>query len=55
MKSTSIVKHLKSGRKGVVINVKKEYATIIWIHPGMYNPELINIKELEEVPCKQAH
>lgn len=55
MKFASIVRHVKTGMKGVVVNIKKEYAEIIWMRNGMYNSELINIEDLEEVPCKQAH
>ena len=49
MKFASIVKHVKTGRTGVVVDIKKEYESVIWVHPGMYNPETINVKDLEEV------
>ena len=49
MKFASIVKHFKTGRTGVIVNIEKEYATVIWTKIGMYNPEIINIKELEEI------
>ena len=49
MKFASIVRHVKTGIKGVVVNIKEEYAEITWMRSGMYNSELINIKELEEI------
>ena len=49
MKFASIVRHVKTGMKGVVVSIKDERAEIIWMREGMYNSELINIKELEEI------
>jgi hypothetical protein len=49
MKFASIVRHIKTGMKGVVVNIKEEYAEIIWMKEGMYNSELVCIKELKEI------
>jgi len=49
MKFGSIVKHIKTEMKGVVVSVKEEYAEIVWMREGMYNSELISIKELKEI------
>ena len=47
MKFTSIVRHIKTGIRGVIIYMTAEYAEVVWMKQGMYNPEIVNIKELE--------
>ena len=47
MKVGDIVKHCKRGYSGIIIDITNDYAEILWTYPGMYNPELIHIRELE--------
>ena len=44
-----IVLSCKTGNKGIIITLNKEYAEVVWLKTGMYNPEICNINDLEVV------
>ena len=39
----------KCGKEACIIEIIKDYATVIFLNPGMYMPETFHISELEVV------
>jgi len=39
----------KSGKKACIIEIVKDYATVVFLNPGMYMPETFKLSELEIV------
>tara|TARA_B100000900_G_scaffold413966_1_gene439254 strand:+ start:1012 stop:1170 length:159 start_codon:yes stop_codon:yes gene_type:complete len=39
----------KFGKKACIIEIAKDYATVIFLNPGMYMPETFKLNELELV------
>lgn len=49
MKVNDVVRNCKTGKEGIIITLNKDYAEVIWLKIGMYNPEICNINDLEVV------
>ncbi len=49
MKVGDLVKHCKYDYNGVIFAIKDDYAEVLWVYPSLYNPETININELEVI------
>jgi len=39
----------KLGKKAYIIDIIEDYATVIFLKPGMYMPETFHISELEVI------
>ena len=47
LKEYDIIKHNNSGYTGIILSIKDNFAEILWLYPGMYNPEVCELKNLE--------